>query len=186
MHSACFSIPRKFKKSTDAETFLIEHVNDTTGTVLPEYKTQLIADIDQKAPAAKAEAAEIPAWYAQLMDQYDCTTDSSRPLKKTKSEHAALLQAYGAIKDFKGPALKTMLEWNLQSKSGTVVFLKMKCVDGMARGRLAHCEACGGRLKHNEQVNGVTCMGVWDEDTQTRIPCEYAAGADACPRWQPW
>ena len=74
---------------------------------------------------------------------------------------------------------------------GTKDVVLFKVIDGQMHGRLGVCGLDGGRLKWAEDDGDfkVVCRGIFDEDTNTRIPCDFQAkrgDRKNIPRMLPW
>lgn len=197
-HVACFNLPPKLKKQgTTEEDFVRDLLSDESGSVLPARAEEVVAQIRGAAPrsAAADEGQKLGAavdfeWLEQIKADYAlaCNQKQSPPdAKKPKDDKSILTQAYGELHKLSIAELKDILRWNRQHMTGNKSTLLTKILDGVLRGRLARCTLCeGGRLKLHDDGISVTCAGAFDEDTKTRVDCQYYGTAALAPRWQPW
>lgn len=169
--------------------FVDDVIQDSTGgEILPAKREWLVGEIaktqDKKKNSPAKRGGGGPEEY---IAQFQTTFKKVKMEDGTAALPVDIDSAYEYYKTMKLDEVKDVLRWNGQHRSGTKPVLLVKCLDGQMYGRLARCSVCaGGRLKLCDDGLTVKCMGTFDEDTQTRVECAYAAKASEAPRWQPW
>ncbi|KAL7570144.1 hypothetical protein ACA910_019983 [Epithemia clementina (nom. ined.)] len=206
-HVGCFKLPRKYSTGANkmsAEEFVRSVLEDTTSeNILSKNIDEVIEKIDEASSSTakkgsrkssgtaateggsgESPIAELKAAYEEEQKELADGTEPSS--KRSKSNLAARLDAYGKYKDCKNAELQDILRYNRQILKGTKDFLLAKVVDGVVYGRLSRCALCGGQLKMKDDGKTVECGGSFDESTQRRIECCFTCAAEDAPRWQPW
>ena len=194
-HAKCFVIPPKALKGVTPEEFVDDMLRDNSESgedILPARRDEVVALVAEKPPKKKKSEDGGDSFIAKLKREYEVMTadgggdDEEPKAKKAKSSDQRALELYGEYHKHTLPGLKEILDFNRQTKTGTKAVILHKVIDGALNGRLGRCTVCGGRLKMNDDCTKVACLGNFDEEHQTHIPCAVTYKLEEAPRYQPW
>lgn len=198
-HPKCFVIPPKLKKEgVTAETFVDDMlVDNTQDNSLQERRDEIIADIHYVAPKGSAKkktasgepegvVATLKAQLAMLRGEAEGESAAKRP--KLSPQDTARVDVYAMYEKHTNDALKDILTWNRQVKTGNKDLIMARIIDGQLKGRLGRCPMCiRGKLQlEDEHALKAICKGYYNEDIGAREPCSYTCPIDAAPRKHPW
>ncbi|KAI2489577.1 NAD+ ADP-ribosyltransferase [Fragilaria crotonensis] len=193
-HIKCFSLPRALKQQgITIESFVLDELKDPDG-LLDEHSDEIIAELESKGSAKKTPKkvvdsstmlGKIKRNYAESMDDEEDRPAKKTKLSKTEKEEVELYEIY---KNKNADELKDYMRWNHQIIGGRKDALILRCIDGQMRGRLARCPMCKqGKPKIAEEDHDyASCNGYFDEDMQSRVPCNFQISLDKAARLHPW
>ena len=205
-HPKCFVIPSKLKKEgVTVETFVDDMlVDNTQDNSLQEHRDEIIADIEYVAPKGSAKkrtaggdddepegvVAKLKAQLQMLRSQEGGESSTVVAAKKPRlSPHdMARVDVYAMYETYTNDALKDILTWNRQIKTGNRNLLMARIIDGQLKGRLGRCPMCiRGRMQlENDHARQAICKGYYNEDIGAHESCNYTCLIDDAPRNHPW